>query len=387
MSSDRMKLDKESLKRLFPWLKDKDTENLVVEDKELPAQEDPATDDKSDQASADLSSPNEGQDLASADHGPQEKADMQASDAPENKPEVSSSKSTYVKTFDLDAKANRKIGPLVPLKGRQSQKLKNDLQPGVALVTGASAGLGWEFAQLLDEEDFVEEIWLLARREDRLDLLNKLISKPTRIIVCDLSSQENMEELRQLIEDEQPRLSCLVNSAGLGKIGEFGTLSLEEQAYQVELNIQSVLALTYMCLPYFNQGALIFNMASVASYLPQPEFATYAASKAFIRSWSLALANEKSIRDRKITVTTVHPNPMDTEFFKVAAKTEEDAKRIMRIGVENPRKCAEKALTRAKAGKNQSSSHPFTKLAHLSSRLLPLNLILWFERNILRLFK
>lgn len=249
----------------------------------------------------------------------------------------------------------------------------------IALITGASSGLGACLARLIAAENRAEEIWLTARRRERLEALAAELPVPCRVLPGDLSDEKFTAELRDLLSEEKPRLDTLVNSAGFGKIGAVEDLDEELQAAMVDLNCTALTRLCSICLPYMEKGGRILNIASVASFMPQPNFAVYAASKAYVLSFSRALHAE--LKPRGITVTAVCPNPMETEFFARAGMPAE-VSGIKKIGVEPVEKVAAKALRRADKGKDISLYCLPAKLIRLVSRIFPHPFVLWVEKKI-----
>jgi len=246
----------------------------------------------------------------------------------------------------------------------------------IAIITGASSGIGRQFAIDLDRDSRLDEIWLCARREDRLRELAESLSKPARILAGDITDKKWREQLLDEIKAERAQIHTLINSAGFGKFEAFCDLDCNER--MVEVNCQALTAVTSLCLPYMKAGGRIINMASVAGFMPQYKGAVYAASKAYVISFSRALYQE--LKDRDITVTAVCPNPMKTEFFEVSG-IEIDANPIKKIGIEDVEKVAAKALKRSDKGKDMSVCSLTAKTLRVISRILPHRLVLWFERK------
>lgn len=252
----------------------------------------------------------------------------------------------------------------------------------LAVITGASSGLGREFALQLDKlpgSEAPEGFLLIARREDRLRELAAELSHPARCLALDLLSDEALNALALELEGSQDNIQYLVNSAGFGKIGRFAELPLEEQLQSVKLNVLVLTAVTGICAPYLCEGSTCFQIASVAAFMPQPNFAVYAASKAYVLSFSEALHEEW--REKGISVIAVCPNPMETEFFKVAG-TKEKASRIKRIGIETPEAVAAAALKNARKGRCLSVHCAAAKAVHALSKVIPHVWVMRLERLI-----
>ena len=247
----------------------------------------------------------------------------------------------------------------------------------IAVITGASSGLGMEFAKQLDELREVDEIWLIARREERLrDLASKLKTAAV-VIAADLSQEDWESDFVQRLEHaantENASIEYLINSAGLGINEKFMNTSLAANTNMLDVNMRSLTRICYLAIPFMNKGGKILNIASVAAFMPQHKFSVYAASKAYVLNFSRALNSE--LED--VTVTAVCPNPMETEFFAKG----EVPKGFKKIGVEKVEKVASKAIRRAKRGKDISLQSFPAHVVRFISRILPHNFVLWFERK------
>lgn len=141
----------------------------------------------------------------------------------------------------------------------------------IAIVTGASSGMGRETAvQLADRFAGFGEIWLVARREERLSQLEEILPVPVRKFAIDLTDREQLAELETALQNEQPDVKILVNASGYGKMGRVGSVSTEEETGMVRLNCEALCAVTHMVLPYMSKNSRIIQYASSASFLPQP---------------------------------------------------------------------------------------------------------------------
>lgn len=189
----------------------------------------------------------------------------------------------------------------------------------IAIITGASSGLGQEFTiQLRDYFLNIDQIWLIARRKDKLMSLSKLIKVETKVIAIDLTDSIDLLCVKKMLEVEDPVIRVLINAAGAGIIGKFEVTTMKEQINMLDLNCIALTKLTHICIPYMKAKSRIIQIASSSAFLPQPNFAIYAATKSFVLSFSQGLGEE--LREKEIYVTAVCPGPVDTEFFQNAEK-------------------------------------------------------------------
>lgn len=218
----------------------------------------------------------------------------------------------------------------------------------IALVTGASSGLGREFVRQIPKlYRCLDEIWVLARRTDRLKALETECPVSIRIFDGDLRSASVYERIAKELKEKDAQLRMLVNAAGFGKTGRFDELPLEEQLGMIDLNCRALTKLTGLCLPYLSKGSRIVNIASASAFCPQPGFAVYAAGKAYVYRLSSALREE--LRSRGIFVTAVCPGPVDTEFFQTSGELPGALKSAFRANAEDVVKTALKDAVRGKA--------------------------------------
>ena len=189
----------------------------------------------------------------------------------------------------------------------------------IAVITGASSGLGKEFVSRISVRYAVNEIWVIARRADRLEQLKERIPVTVIPIPLDLTDPESYEVLEQKLEEEKPSVEILVNAAGMGRIGLVKDLAAQDIDRMIELNCRALSRVTKICLPYMHKGSGIIQIASVAGFQPIPGFSIYAASKAYVVSYSKTLHYE--LRKEGIHVTCVCPYWIkDTEFIPTASE-------------------------------------------------------------------
>lgn len=180
--------------------------------------------------------------------------------------------------------------------------------------------MGLEFALQLDEIfDSIDEIWLIARRKKELLEVAQYMEHTTRVLDMDLTNNSHMQRLERLLRDEKPVIRMLVNCAGYGIMGDFSEGDKTELLGMIDLNCRALTEMTYLTIPYMRKNSRIIQLASSAAFLPQPDFAVYAASKSYVYSFSRAIARE--LAPRKIYVTAVCPGPVDTPFFDIAEKS------------------------------------------------------------------
>ena len=152
----------------------------------------------------------------------------------------------------------------------------------IAIVTGASSGLGAAFVRRLDALGGLDEIWGVARREGRMEALARELSTPLRAVGLDLTKGESVAELRAMLEETGADVRVLVNCAGFGKFGTYADMTLQETADMVDLNCKTAVALTAAVLPHMGRGGRVLEICSSASFQPLPGFNVYAATKAFL---------------------------------------------------------------------------------------------------------
>lgn len=245
----------------------------------------------------------------------------------------------------------------------------------IAVVTGASSGMGREFVRQLGYfYRSLDEIWVIARRRERLEELRELSRIPIRIFEGNLIKKQVYRELSCALEEEQPDIRMLVNAAGFGKSGSveaIASVDFRAQTDMVDLNCRALTRMTLFCLPYLGRGSRIINLASAAAFCPQPGFAVYAATKSYVLSFSRALGAE--LRRRGIYVTAVCPGPVDTEFFNISGALTNPLKKLTMAKAED---VVRRALKDSRAGREMSVYGIAMHAAFLGTRLVPHGLIM-----------
>ena len=189
----------------------------------------------------------------------------------------------------------------------------------IAIVTGASSGMGREFVRQLSGYIQPDEIWAIARRKSALEELSAETEIPVRPITLDLAANESFQEFSALLKAERPQIQLLVNAAGFGKFGDFQAISLEDDLGMIDLNCKALVAMTRLCLPYMQRGSRILQLDSLSAFQPVPYITTYGATKAFVLSYTRACNAE--LKPQGIRMMAMNPAWVKTEFFNHAFQT------------------------------------------------------------------
>lgn len=197
----------------------------------------------------------------------------------------------------------------------------------IAVVTGASSGMGYDFALMLSSFFNFDELWLLARRKDRLIALESEIKKRNtaplvRVVPMDIAGKHGVKQFSSLLEVEKGAcgdftIAVLVNNAGFGTYGPFEETDVERQLDMIDVNCTALTGFCGVALPFMSRGSVIINTASLAAFMPLGNFAVYSATKAFVLHFSIALHAE--IKHKGISVCALCPGSVSTEFAAVAS--------------------------------------------------------------------
>ena len=248
----------------------------------------------------------------------------------------------------------------------------------IAIVTGASSGLGEEFTRQVVANYHYDEIWIIARRSEKLESLAKELNSTknfntVRPVVMDVAGKEGVNRLKAFIEAEDEQLhtiesgieiGLLINNAGFGTYGPFEETPIDRQMDMIELNCTTVTGICGIVLPYLTKDSVIINTASLAAFLPLGNFAVYGATKAYVLNFSVALAAE--LHDKGIKVCALCPGSVSTEFANVASN---GARREVKGGIP-PRKVVAQCLKRAFKDKRLSLYRPKWRITAFMSRFV-----------------
>lgn len=272
------------------------------------------------------------------------------------------------------------------------------MSKNIAIITGASSGIGKAFLEesVKERGEFgcipFDEIWAVARREDKIIEMKALIGDDRIVPVkADLSSPEDMSVIADRLASEQPVIGLLINCAGMGMKGAVEDHPAKTIEDTVDVNCTSLAKLTRICLPYMiskkplwtmDNSPRIINIASSAGFLPQPGFAAYAASKAFVISFSRALYYE--LIDYNIVVTTVCPGPVKTDFQrKATGGAQAEFTGIRQYVVADPVKLAKAAIKASRSGREILVYGFSQKAFHVASKIFPTSWILFIEKTFM----
>lgn len=250
----------------------------------------------------------------------------------------------------------------------------------IAVVTGASSGLGREYVrELVTQCPELDEIWLIARRLDRLEAIASAYpEKKFRCLPLDLTDVSCFDTYAATLKEADATVKVLINNAGYGKLGLFADEEVAGQIGMVDLNCRALTAITNLTLPYMQHGCGILNVSSIASYAPTPRMTVYCSTKAYVSSFSHSLREE--LKKTGINVLAVCPGPMATEFLDVADITG-NSKTFRTLPYCKPDVVAKKSLSRLLKGKGWYTNLGFYKFYRVLSKLVPHSLMMKLSKT------
>ena len=234
----------------------------------------------------------------------------------------------------------------------------------IAVITGASSGLGREYAfETARSRREIDEIWLIARREDKLRETAEQISKKVKILPLDITKEECISEYASLLKETNPEVELLINNAGT-----------HDNGGMVRLNCEALTVITSLTLPYMKENSEIINTCSIAAFAPNTRMAVYCSTKAYVLSLSKALRSE--LKKRRINVLAVCPGPMDTEFLPVAGIDPGASRTFDTLPRVNPSVMARKSLTASAKKRGVYTNLAFYKFYRFIAKILPHSLVM-----------
>ena len=239
----------------------------------------------------------------------------------------------------------------------------------IAVITGASSGIGREFAFKLRDMAGVKEFWLIARNEERLNAVAKELGVPSKIILADLSKKEGIEKYREALIENKPEISFLVNAAGFGVFGSFDILSEDTVTDMIDVNIKATVLITHMSVPYMPKGGRIIELGSGSCFTPLPHFNIYSSSKVFVLHYTKSLNYE--LKPYGIRATCFCPGWVNTAFLPKSL----DAKgayvpKSMKPLLDTER-VVRGCVSASIRGKAMYVTNWYTKLQHVLFKILP----------------
>lgn len=252
----------------------------------------------------------------------------------------------------------------------------------IAVITGASSGLGREFARLVDQtEKDIDEIWLIARREEKLGEAAAELSHGSKILPMDLTLPESIDALEAALAEVRPQVGLFINCAGFAKIGNYEKVSRADSDRMIDLNCRAAVDATLALLPYMQAGDRIMEICSCASFQPLQHMNLYAASKAFLYRYTRALRME--LLPRGIIVTAVCPWWVKgTEFISVAQDNPANPDVTAAVkgfpAAGRPDRTAKRALRHSRIGLAVSTPGIMSFLHRLFTKIIPAKWMLYF---------
>ena len=243
------------------------------------------------------------------------------------------------------------------------------MEKKIAIVTGASGGIGKEITKLLIQEE-IEEVWAIARNQEKLTALKDELGDKIITISKDLSQTEELISIGKILEEKKPVIAFLINNAGVARMGNYNDFTVKEIEDTIKINCNALTILCTLCIPYMKKESRILNISSASSFQPLPYLNLYAATKVFERAYSRALNVE--LKKKGISVTAVCPSWVDTDLLI----KEVNGKKVKFPGIVSAEKVAIKALRDAKRGKDMSVCALYVKYLHILAKILPQKLIM-----------
>lgn len=239
----------------------------------------------------------------------------------------------------------------------------------IAIITGASAGLGQSFFRSLQaRHPDLEGIWLIARRRERLEALGADSPIPVTVLALDLTDPAAYDLLAARLAEQKASVRILINNAGVGELDNVADSTWPVQSRMVDLNCRALTAVTTLTLPYMERGGFVLNVCSIASFCPNTRMTVYSSTKAYVMSFTKGLREE--LKPLGINALAVCPGPMKTEFLAVANITDR-SKTFQTLPYSDPDKVADRAVVLAGKGRCVYTPLLLFKVYRVLAKLLP----------------
>ena len=244
----------------------------------------------------------------------------------------------------------------------------------IAIITGASSGLGVEFYKEIQKEE-LDEVWIIARREEKLRSNSEKFGKiKTRVVPMDITLRENIDKLKEMLSSEEINVKFLINNAGFGIFGAVIDSDTDSQGGMIDLNVRALTMITSVVLKHMQKGSYIINSCSIASFVPNANLTVYSSTKAYVMSFSRGLRQE--LKKRGINVTAICPGPMATEFLDVAGIDKGVSKMFDTLPSTLPSIVARKGIRAAKKGQAVYTPKLLFKIYRVLAKILPHSMLL-----------
>lgn len=249
----------------------------------------------------------------------------------------------------------------------------------IAIITGASSGLGYEYAKLLDQRG-LDQIFLIARNEERLKALSHELKTPSIILPLDLTQRDPFIKLQEYLKPHH-KIKYLINSAGFGYIGKAYEIDDHIAESMIMLHELAVVRMINLTLPFMEKDSFILNISSCAGLLPLPNLSLYAATKAFLVSYSLSLSQE--LKTKGISVSAICPYWIkDTDFVLEQSKNrKENNQKPLLILPTYKKSVATKSLKLALKGRRIITPDWISTIIRYAALVLPNWLIMWISNK------
>lgn len=239
----------------------------------------------------------------------------------------------------------------------------------VAIITGASSGIGRQFALELKSLPEVDEFWFVARRKENMIALRDELGVNAHIISCDLCTTEGIDELKRNLEEKRPKVSWLVNAAGFGVFGAFDEVKETEIARMIDLNSKALVLITHMVIPFMQRGGRIVQLGSGSCFTPLPYFNVYSSSKVFVLHYTKSLNYE--IKKYGIRACCFCPGWVETDFLDKALQSGKTTHPKKMKPLLHKEKIVKKCIRAARRGKRMYVTNWYTKMQHTLFKILP----------------
>jgi short-subunit dehydrogenase len=239
----------------------------------------------------------------------------------------------------------------------------------IAIITGASSGIGREFAKQMKERLGVEDFWFIARRTDKMEDLKSNLGVKAKIISADLTEKEGVAALKDALTVEKPSVKYLINAAGFGKFGSFDQVDETSVARMIDLNSKALVLITHMVIPYMERGGRIVQLGSGSCFTPLPYFNVYSSSKVFVLHYTKALNYE--IKKYGLRATCFCPGWVETDFLDIAADNGDVTMPKSTKPLLKKEKVVEKCIKAMVKGKTMCVTNWYTKMQHVLFKILP----------------